>query len=289
MKYLYIKKYSSEHSVMKMCQIFEISRSGYYDWFNKPKSERQLEDEKILEEIMKIREYEKKKVYGYPRIHAELKSKGFGCSKNRVAKIMKNADIKAKTIKRYKKTTISNHDKTVADNLLQQKFEASKINEIWTSDITYIWTQEGWLYLAVILDVFSRQIVGWSMSNRIDKRLVLNALNNALIRQGTDNEIIFHSDKGVQYASNEVRYLLKNVGFKQSMSGTGNCYDNAITESFFHSLKMEHVCFKYYRTRQEAKNSIFDYIEIFYNRERRHSSLGYLSPLDYADEFSKAA
>lgn len=286
---MFIKNNTYMFSVEKMCKIFDISRSSYYAWLKRPESKRKKDNSIILAKIKDIRKEPKKDIYGYPRIHAELNYKGYPCGKNRVARIMQSEDIKAKTIKRYKVTTNSKHKLHIAKNLLKQDFSSTKVNEIWTSDITYIWTKEGWLYLAIVLDVFSREIVGWSMDKRMTKDLVISAIKNAIIRKNPPEGIIFHSDRGSQYASNDVRQVLKTNGFKQSMSGSGNCYDNAITETFFHSLKTEHVHFEFYESRYHARASIFDYIETFYNRERRHSSLGYLSPKDFMAKYQKAA
>ena len=287
MKYSFIREFSSEFSAEKMCHYLRVSRSGYYAWSNRPESTRSRENRLMLDEIKKIHADKHRKAYGSPRIHAVLKAKGFKCSENRVARLMNGKGIKAINRKRFKVTTNSKHKLPIADNVLNQDFSAGTINEVWTSDITYIWTKEGWLYLGVILDAFSRQIVGWSMSERIDRHLVTNAIKSAITRRQPKDKVIFHSDRGSQYASDDVRELLKEHKFVQSMSGTGNCYDNAITESFFGSLKAELVYFENYATREEARRSIFDYVEVFYNRARIHSALGYVSPADY--ELANAA
>lgn len=287
MKYMHINSLCSEFPVKKMCQILEIKRSAYYAWLKRGKSNRQNANNNILEEIVKIRKNPKKQSYGAPSLCAELKAKGFPCSKNRVAKIMKKANIQAKTKKKWKATTNSNHDLPVAPNLLEQNFSADNPNKVWTSDITYIWTEQGWLYLAVILDVFSRQIIGWAMNERMTKDLVLDAIKQAYDRRNPGTDVIFHSDRGVQYASYAVRDLLKSICFKQSMSRKGNCWDNAVTESFFHTLKTELIFWRKYQTREAAKKDIFDYIEIFYNRERRHSTLGYISPVKFENNWLK--
>ena len=176
----------------------------------------------------------------------------------------------------------------MAENILGRNFSTNKPNKVWTSDITYIWTEEGWLYLAIVMDVFSRQIIGWAMSERMTKELVLDAIRQACSRRNPPSGGIFHSDRGVQYASLAVRELLKDIGFKQSMSRKGNCWDNAITESFFHTLKTELIFWRKYQDRTTAKNDIFDYIEIFYNRERRHSTLGYISPATFEENWLKS-
>lgn len=283
MKFGFIRNCRSEFPVKKMCQMLKVSRSGFYAWDGKGKSNRQMENEILtakIEEIFK----KNHELYGSPRVHAELKAQGYSCSINRVTRLMQGKFI-AKTVKMFRKTTNSDHTYQPAPDLLNQSFIAHAPNTIWTSDITYIRTFEGWLYLAIVLDVYSRKIVGWSMSERLTKDLVINAVSNAIIRRNPEGNIVFHSDQGVQYACDVFVNFLKRNKFTQSMSRKGICYDNAITESFFHTLKTERVYFCRYRTREEARQSIFDYIEIYYNRERRHSSIGYLSP----EQFEKMA
>jgi len=271
-----------------MCQTLEVTRSAYYAWKKRGQSNRQKEDEHLLDEI-KTAYKASRKTYGSPRITVSLHSRGFSCSENRVARLMCENNIQAKTKRKYKATTDSNHDFAVAPNLLNQDFTAATPNQVWTSDISYVWTKEGWLYLAIILDVFSRQIVGWFTSNRMTRDLVINALKRALWRRKAGSGTIFHSDRGSQYASDDFKELLNNNNFIQSMSRRGNPYDNAITESFFHTLKTELVYFENYATRDQATQSIFEYIEIFYNRIRMHSALGYLSPEEFELKQTKAA
>jgi putative transposase len=280
MKYWFMDQHRSTHGVQKMCRVIEASRSGYYRWKKQPQSRRQKENEKIL---MEIREAHKKsrRAYGSPRIVEDLKAKGMNCGKHRVARLMKINGIVGKAKKKFKATTDSKHNLPVAENLLKQNFEAEKPNTVWTSDITYVWTSEGWLYLAVILDLFSRQVVGWAMSDRLTSDFVVKALYQAIERRHPASGCILHSDRGIQYASADFRDVLRAYGFIQSMSRKGNCYDNAVTESFFHTLKTEHVYDYRYETRAEARQSIFEYIEIFYNRQRRHSVLGYRSPVSF--------
>lgn len=281
MKYSFITKYRSCFSVLKMCHYLDVSKSGYYDWIKRPESKRTLENRAILISIKDIRNSKYKKVYGAPRIHRELLAKNIVCSKNRVARIMRKNNIQAKTRKKWKASTYAKHKLPVANNLLKQNFVTDKPNNVWTSDITYIWTDEGWLYLCIVLDMFSRQIIGWSMDKTMKKELVLSALSLAIGRRNPSTGLIFHSDQGVQYASYAVRELLDVHGFKQSMSKRGDCFDNAVTETFFHSLKTEYVFFRKFKTRADAKTEIFEYIECFYNRERRHSFLDYFSPVEY--------
>ena len=280
MKYWFIDQHRCMHRVQKMCIVIGASRSGYYRWNRQPQSKRQMENEKIL---MEIRQSHKNShmTYGSPRITLDLKANGTKCSKNRVARLMKTNGIAGKAKKKFKATTNSNHNLPVAENLLKQNFTATKPNTVWVSDITYIWTMEGWLYIAVILDLYSRQVVGWAMSDRLTSDFVIKALNQAIGRRNPGTCCIFHSDRGVQYASSDFRNVLKGHDFIQSMSRKGNCYDNAVAESFFHTLKIEHVYDHRYETRADARQSIFNYIEIFYNRQRRHSALGYLSPVSF--------
>jgi transposase InsO family protein len=264
-----------------MCLILEVSKSGFYDWSKRSPSNRAKENIMIIERIKIINQNKNKRVYGSPRIHKDLIDSGIKCSKNRIARLMKKANISSVVKKKWKATTNSKHSLPIARNLLEQNFHTYKIDEVWTSDITYIWTQEGWLYLCVILDIYSRKVIGWSMDKSMKQELVLKAIKQAIGRRGSNTGIIFHSDRGVQYAALFIQYFLEKNGFKQSMSRKGNCYDNAVTESFFHTLKTEHVYFENYKTRSEAMSSIFSYIELFYNMERRHSSLGYISPEIY--------
>ena len=273
-------RYRSCHGVKKMCQVIEASRSGYYRWRKQPRSKRQKENEKILMEI-KGSHKNSRGTYGSPRITRDLQAGGRKCGENRVARLMKINGIAGKAKKKFRATTNSKHDLPVAENLLNQNFAAQKPNTVWVSDITYIWTLEGWLYLAVILDLYSRQVVGWAMSNRLTSDFVIKALYQAIGRRKPAPGCTFHSDRGVQYASADFQNVLKAHGFIQSMSRKGNCYDNAIAESFFHTLKIEHVYEYRYETRTEAIQSIFEYIEMFYNRQRRHSALGYQSPVSF--------
>ena len=257
-----------------------VSRSGYYTWAKHIRSTRQKENERLL---LHIKEAYKtgRGTYGSPRVTVELKSKGIPCGDNRVARIMKINGIKAKTKHRFKATQKFKHDFLVADNLLNQRFESNEANKIWVSDITFIRTREGWMYLAAILDVFNRQIIGWSMDNKLSHELLADALSKAIRQRKPEPGVMFHSDRGTQYTSYAFRDLMKRNGFVQSMSSSGNCYDNALMESFFHTLKTELIYFEKYRTRQEARGSIFEYIELFYNRVRRHSALNYCSPAEY--------
>jgi transposase InsO family protein len=264
----------------KMCKIMEVSRSGYHKYVNRKMSNLRRQNIEITELIKRI--YESKRGrYGSPRIHFELRHDGMKINKKRVARLMRVNGIKAVTKRKFKATTDSNHKKAIADNLVNQHFQVNEANKIWVSDITYIRTKEGWLYLVVIIDLYSRMVVGWSISESLNRVFLIKAIKQALANRNPEDGLIFHSDRGSQYASDEVRALLKSRNIRQSMSSKGNCYDNAVAESFFHSLKMELVFQKTFSSRKEAKNCIFEYIEIFYNRQRRHSTLDYLTPIEF--------
>jgi transposase InsO family protein len=276
MRYQFIEDHRHDFRVKLMCRVLDVSSSGYYAWRKRPSSPREMANETLLKEIQAAHEASKG-VYGSPRIYHEVKEK-VSCSQNRVARLMKKHGIAAKQKRRYKQTTRANGAHPVAPNLVDRDFAAAAPNEKWTTDITYIPTLEGWLYLAVVLDLFSRRIVGWAMSARMTSDLVLDALHMAIRERKPAVGLIHHSDRGSQYTGTPYQELLKSHQFKVSMSGTGNCYDNAPTESFFGSLKMERVHHVVYETRAQARTDIFFYIEAFYNRQRRHSTLGYVSP-----------
>jgi putative transposase len=230
---------------------------------------------------IKVVHKKSRKTYGSPRVHADLNETGHVCSKHRVARLMRENGIVSKHKRKFKVTTNSNHSYPIADNLLQRQFDVSEPGQCWVSDITYIPTREGWLYLAVTLDLFHRKVIGWAMDRWITRHLAIDALNMAIKNGYQKPRLIHHSDRGVQYASNEFQALLKTNGTRCSMSRKGDCWDNAVAESFFHTLKVELIHGRVYDTRQEAKTAIFEFIEIFYNRQRLHSYLGYLSPVDY--------
>jgi len=289
MIYQFIKSNRSTFPVKKMCQFLKVTRSGYYRWFHNPESPRQKETRKLLAEIKQIF-IKSRSTYGSPRITPELHDRGISVSRNRVARIMRENGLAAKMKRRFKITTQSNHKFPYSPNLLKQDFFTTAINRIWLSDITYIKTLEGWLYLTIIMDLYSRKIVGWSMSDRLTTRTTtIPALIHAYRACQPLPGTIFHSDRGVQYADDDFRELLDSFRMIQSMSGTGNCYDNAVAESFFHTLKTELIYHERYRTRLEARRSIFEYIEVFYNRFRKHSALGYRSPEEFEQLTHKQA
>lgn len=263
-----------------MCRVLNVNRSGYYSYLGHGLSRRHEEDRRLLTMIREIWE-RSRGVYGSPRITAELRSWGNICGENRVARLMRENGIKSRTRKRFKTTTKSDHKHPLSEDLVGRDFSATDINQLWVSDITYIWTWEGWLYLAAVMDVFNREIVGWSLQDRLTKDLVLTALNNALLKRNPQPGLIFHSDRGRQYASDRMRKVLKAWHIHPSMCGKGNCYDNAMMESFFGSLKKELVHLMTFHSKDQARRNIFDYIEVFYNRQRRHSALNQKSPLEY--------
>jgi putative transposase len=276
----FIEQHKDVWPIRLLCDTLGVSSAGFYAWRSRPRSDQQQRRDALLVEIAAIHA-EAKQRYGSPRIHAELKAKGVECCVNTVAKLMHDNDIRAKTARRFKHTTDSNHPLPVADNLLDRQFDAQAPNERWVTDITYIPTREGWLYLAVVEDLYSRMVVGWSMGDTMTSRLVVDALEMAVQRRWPDEGLVAHSDRGSQYASEHYQRLLAKHGIECSMSGVGQCWDNAPMESFFASLKKELVHHEDYQSRAEARASIFEYIETFYNPKRRHSSLGFVSPAEY--------
>ena len=270
-----------------MCSVFQVSRSGYYAWRKQPESRKRREDDALSKVITEIHE-ESRKIYGSPKIHGELQKRGIRCGQNRVARLMRKDGLRAKIIRKFKATTNSKHDLPVAPNLLNREFTQTEPNRAWVADITYIWTDEGWLYLAIVMDLFSRAIVGWSMSERMTRTLVIDAFTLAVKRRNPSRGLLHHSDRGSQYASGDFQRLLAKYGAVCSMSRKGNCWDNAPAESFFSFLKREHVFHNHYVTRAQARQSIFDYIERFYNRKRIHSSLGNKTPSE-VDQLKLAA
>jgi transposase InsO family protein len=264
--------------------VFNVSRSGYYRFAAARPSGREKEEESLLLKIKAVHKASRE-TYGSPRICVELNDGGESCSRKRVARIMKKFGVMAKMKRRFKVTTRANPKALAAPNLLQQDFTAEQPNQRWVADFTYVATNEGWLYVATVLDLFSRRIIGLSMSERMTAELVGGALEQALTHRKPSDGVVHHSDRGSQYTSDYFQGLLKRNGVTISMSGTGNCYDNAAMESFYHTLKTEHVYFQHYETREEAKLSIFEFIEVFYNRKRRHSTLGYISPVIFEKQW----
>lgn len=282
MRYAFINDHRQQWPVTVQCSTLRVSRSGYYAWQGRGPSLTAQRRAALTEQIREVHRTSRQ-TYGSPRVHAELVGQGQACNRKTVAKCMQQAGIQAKTQRRFRVTTTdSNHPHPIAENVVNRHFSPSQKNETWTADITFIPTQEGWLYLAAVEDLFTREVVGWSMSERIDSRLVVDALNMALAHHSPGENLVTHSDRGVQYASEHYQRLLKAHGITCSMSRRGNCWDNAPMESFFATLKKELVHHEKYVTRAEARHSLFEYIEVFYNRVRRHSGLGYLSPAQFA-------
>ena len=277
MIYGFIEKHRSAHAVEMMCRILRVTRSGYYAWKKRGESRRKRRDTVLLE---KIRESyrESRGRYGSPNIHEDLRQWDYRCSRKRVARLMREAGLRAKTIRRFRVTTESKHTLPVAENLLQRQFSAEAAGKVWVSDITYLWTRQGWLYLCVIMDLWDRKVVGWSIGERLTADLAVEALRKAVMRRQPQEGLMFHSDRGIQYCSEVFRTELRRHVMLQSMSRKGNCWDNAVAESFFGILKRELVYHEMYRTRDDARLSVFQYIEGWYNRRRRHSTLGRRSP-----------
>jgi putative transposase len=275
-----IRKNIHNHSVRMMCRMLSVSASGYYDWRDRPLSLRAQENVFLSEKIKNIFDDEHFRA-GAKRITKRLKLEGTHVNRHRVARIMRMNGWRAKAAKKFRATTNSNHELPVAPNLLQQNFSASKPDEKYVSDITYVWTEEGWLYLAVVMDLYSRMVVGWSMSERMTSKLVIDALQMAVCRRKMPRGVIIHSDRGSQYCSRDYQKILADNGFICSMSKRGDCYDNASMESWNHSFKVEAIHGEKFLTRADAKNHVFDYIDVYYNRKRLHSKLGYLSPMNF--------
>lgn len=263
-----------------MCQLLGISASAYYDWSSRPPSLRQLDDEQFLPLITEVFDSQRNGC-GTRVIKKVLERQGYKLSRRRIGRLMKQAGLKCKTRKKFKATTNSQHNYPVAPNLLDRAFTFDKPNQAWVGDITYIWTDEGWLYLATVIDLFSRRVVGWSMNKRMKASLVNDALLMAIWQRKPERGLLWHTDRGSQYASDSHREIIADHGITQSMSRKGNCWDNAVAESFFHTLKVELIHQSRFKTREEAEQDIFDYIEVFYNRQRLHSTNNYWSPVDY--------
>jgi putative transposase len=266
------------------CAALGVSVSGFYAWKNRPASSRQSDDLVMLAHI-RAEFVTSNETYGSPRMHAELQEQGLSIGLNRVARLMSENGLKARQKTRFKKTTDSDHGGPVADNLLDQDFEATAPDQKWGVDISYIWTAEGWLYLAIVLDLFSRRIIGWQLSDRMKRGLAMTALRRAIALRQPPPGLIHHSDRGSQYCSDDYRRMLRDHGLVSSMSGRGNCYDNAMVESVFKTIKSELIWRTAFATRDEASTAIGQYIEGFYNPRRRHSSLGYVSPATFEATF----
>jgi putative transposase len=275
-----VKQHRQEFCVSRMCRLLQLSRSGFYAWRRRPESRRARADRVLLTHIEAIHR-ESREAYGTIKTWKTLRARGVPCGRHRVARLRHQAGIEAKRKRRFRVTTQSRHSFPIAANVLQRCFAVDRPNRVWAGDITFIPTQAGWLYLAVLLDLYARRIVGWAMSERIDSNLVTDALHMALARRRPSPGLIHHTDQGSQYAAGSYRYWLNQHGIEASMSRKGDCFDNACAESFISTLKNELVHHVQFKTREEARTAIFEYIEVFYNRQRLHQTLGYLSPTEF--------
>ncbi len=283
MRYACVHRRREQHSIRTMCRLLRVSRSGYYDWSQRSDSARRRRDRELRLLIRQIH-LESDGVYGARKVYRELLELGEPRGRHRVARLMREDGLKGCPKRRFRRVANAGPGHPVAENLLQQDFRATRCNQRWASDITFIWTKQGWLFLAVVMDLYSRRIVGWSMDQRVSRHLVIDALTMALGYRQPEGSLLHHSNRGAQYTSDDFRDLLAKHGIDCSMSARGSCYDNAPVESFFSLLKRERVRRRTYTTREEAKADIFDYIERFYNRTRSHTYLDYLSPVQYENQ-----
>lgn len=283
MKYAFISEHEDEFSVMRMCCVLEVSRSGYYDWVHRPQSKRAREDEQLLTQIRQIH-IQSRRAYGSVKTWRELRGQGIACGKHRVARLRRQNGIQSLRRRRFRLTMRNQNTAAPAPNLVQREFNVSQANRTWVGDMTYVRTRSGFLFLAVLLDLYARKVVGWCMHDRPSLEVVLGALNMALEQRRPRSGLVHHTDQGPLYSASRYRERLQAHGIVPSMSGKGNCYDNAVAESFFSNLKNELVHHSDFRTREQARAAIFDYIELFYNRQRRHQALGYLTPVQFEQQ-----
>jgi transposase InsO family protein len=277
MKYQFIEQYSEIFHIERMCRVLKVARSGYYAWRKRPLSPRKQEELRFKVQIREVY-MQSKAIYGSPRITEELKSRAIPCGRNRVARLMKEMGLRSLVVKKHLKTSRPGTQNPRIPNRLSGISSLRTPNQVWVSDITYIWTQEGWAYLIAILDLYSRKIISWKLHHRLTQDSVIDCVQYAWTSRKPSPGLIFHSDHGSQYTSLSCQSLLKDRGILQSLTGPNHCYDNAVMESFFHTLKTEWTNSQSFNTRQQLKQSLFNYIEVFYNRNRRHSSIGYLAP-----------
>ena len=288
MRYEFIESHRDEFPIKLMCNVLGIVRQSYYAWRNRGPSQREQENEKLLEEIKEIHRHSRQ-TYGSPRIHQALKAQGIVVGRNRVARLMREHGIRAIQKRKKKWTTDSSHSLPIAPNLVNRQFEVDGSDKLWLADLTYVRTEEGWLYLAAILDVHSRKVVGWAMDQTMSRKLCMDALGMAVMVRQPGEGLVHHSDRGSQYASADYQAMLEEHGIHCSMSRKGDCWDNAPMESFFGSLKTESLHRYKFKTRNDARREIFEYIEIFYNRKRIHSALGFNSPEAFETQVAAAA
>jgi len=285
-KFAFIRDHQEAFPVEVLCDVLDVSRSGYYAWGRRPSGPAAMRRVELVEQIRDTHTASRSN-YGSPRVYRSLRAQGVACCENTVAKLMKAEGIRSKAKRPFRaQTTNSRHDHPVAANILNREFYPERADEVWTADMTYVPTAEGWLYLAVVLDLFSRRIIGWATADHLRAELTCDALEMALKHRRPKGELLHHSDRGVQYASRSYQEILAGHGIEPSMSRAGNCYDNAVTESFFSTLKGELTHHESYASREEARRSLFEYIEVFYNRQRLHSTLEYRSPVDYEVRFA---
>ncbi len=280
MKYAFIHAHQEEFPINLMCQLFSVTRSSYYAWCAHPSSEHSQTDRQLKEKVRQIFE-DSRQTYGTRRIKVVLAKQGMQVSRKRIGRLMRAMKLACRTKRKFKATTNSKHNLPVAPNRLKRHFNVTAPNKVYVGDITYIWTQEGWLYLAAVIDLYSRKVVGWSMQDNMKADLVNQALLMAVWQRKPSKGLLSHSDRGSQYASKSHRAILSEHGIIQSMSRQGDCWDNAVAESFFHTLKTELIHGRVFKTREEAQKVIFEYIEVFYNRNRLHSANDYQSPVEY--------
>lgn len=285
-RFRFVRGHASEYAVTTLCRVLEVSKAGYYAWVKRPQSRRGAEETALLTAIRAVHG-ESGRTYGSPRVHRELRAQGRRHGEKRIARLMHREGIRAKTVRRFRVTTRSDHPHPVAPNVLGRQFNEATPDGVWVGDITYLSTREGWLYLAVVLDLATRRVIGWAMRHTLERGLTLDALGMAIERRRPAPGVLVHTDRGSQYASGDYRALLAEHGMTCSMSRRGDCWDNAVAESFFATLKRELVDGTDWRTRDEARTAVFGYIETWYNRKRRHSSLGYLSPEEFEKQYEK--
>ena len=278
MRFGFIRDHRDEFHITTMCRVLRVSRSGFHAWLRRPESPRAARHKRIMVDMRAISQRTRSS-YGSPRMHAELVDLGHEVGRHQVAQVMRNNGLRARRKKRFRTTTDSNHDRPIAPNLLCRNFSASAPNKVWVGDLTYIWTKEGWIYLDVLIDLFSRRVVGWSMSDSLHRGIALSALAQARALRCPPRGLIVHHDRGKQYASKDYREMLRDMGAVASMSRKGDCWDNAVSESFNGSLKGEWVPELGYDTKQDGYEDVGNYIDLFYNRERRHSTVGMVSPV----------
>jgi len=286
-KYAFIREHSRSHSVQGLCGLMEVSRSAYYDWLDRPESKRSKEDRQLAGELTALH-FEMRQAYGTLRLWREFSRRQRRVGKHRIARLKRELGLWTRRRRRFVRGTASRRDRAVHPNVLNRLFAVNQVQRVWVADITAIWTLQGWLYLAVLLDLKTRRIVGWATGSTFDGQLTLAALDQAVRRSPSVGGLLHHSDRGAHYGCHAYQQRLREKGINSSMSRAANCYDNAVAESFFSSLKNEETLHQRYRTREQARAALYDYIEMFYNRKRLHSTLGYITPVEF-EQINNAA